>query len=45
MKLIICIDDKNGIAFNKRRQSRDKRIIDKILNLITMWHTALNLYL
>ena len=25
MKLILCIDDKNGMAFNHRRQTRDKK--------------------
>ncbi len=27
MKLIVCLDDKNGMMFNKRRQSRDKILI------------------
>ena len=25
MRLILCIDDKNGMAFNHRRQTRDKK--------------------
>lgn len=31
MKLIVCLDDKNGMLFNKRRQSRDKILIDNML--------------
>ena len=30
MKLIICLDDKMGMAFNKRRQSRDSAVIADI---------------
>lgn len=26
MKLILCLDDKNGMAFNRRRQTRDKEM-------------------
>ena len=33
MKLIVCLDDKNGMLFNKRRQSRDKILIDNMLEL------------
>ena len=33
MKLIVCIDDKNGMLFNKRRQSRDKILIENVLEL------------
>lgn len=33
MKLIVCLDDKNGMMFNKRRQSRDKILIADILEL------------
>ena len=31
MQLIVCLDDKNGMLFNKRRQSRDKILIDNML--------------
>ncbi len=31
MKLIVCIDDKNGMMFNNRRQSRDKILIANLL--------------
>ena len=33
MKLIVCLDDKNGMMFNKRRQSRDKILIENVLDL------------
>lgn len=33
MNIIICLDDKNGIQFNKRRQSRDSVICDRILSI------------
>lgn len=33
MKLIVCLDDKNGMLFNKRRQSRDKILIENMLDL------------
>lgn len=31
MKLIICIDERKGMMFNKRRQSRDSVIISDII--------------
>ena len=34
MILIACIDENNGMLFNNRRQSRDKKLIMHILNLI-----------
>lgn len=33
MRLIICVDDNDGLMFNKRRQSRDKAVISDILKL------------
>lgn len=33
MKLIVCLDDNNGMMFNKRRQSRDKILVADILEL------------
>lgn len=33
MKLIVCLDDNNGMMFNKRRQSRDKIQIENVLEL------------
>lgn len=34
MILITCVDEKNGMLFNNRRQSRDRILIDHICNLI-----------
>jgi len=31
MKLIICIDEKNGMLFNNRRQSKDRVLISHII--------------
>ncbi|MBO5270462.1 MAG: ribonuclease Z, partial [Clostridia bacterium] len=33
MTLIVCIDDKNGMLFNHRRQSRDRVLIEDLLAL------------
>ena len=33
MKLLVCLDDKNGLMFNKRRQSRDRVLIENVLEL------------
>ena len=40
MVVAVCIDDKNGMMFNKRRQSRDKAQQTDLLNLCagqTLW--------
>lgn len=34
MKLIICVDDNNGMAFNCRRQSSDRAVLTKIAEII-----------
>ena len=33
MKVIICIDDNKGILYNKRRQSRDAKVLEDIVSL------------
>ena len=33
MKLIVCLDDKNGMMFNNRRQSRDRVLFENMLEL------------
>lgn len=33
MKLIVCLDDNNGMMFNKRRQSRDRVLVENVLEL------------
>ena len=35
MKIIVCVDDLNGMMFNKRRQSRDSVLIQDVLNSTT----------
>lgn len=30
MKIIVCLDDNNGMLFNKRRQSRDVKVLEDI---------------
>lgn len=34
MKIIICLDNNNGLMFNNRRQSRDSKIIENIFEII-----------
>ena len=34
MKLIVCIDENNGMMFNNRRQSKDRVVIEKIEEII-----------
>ena len=34
MKIIACIDDHCGMSFNKRRQSRDRVVIDQICKFV-----------
>jgi hypothetical protein len=31
MKLIVCLDEQKGMMFNRRRQSRDRVLIDDVL--------------
>lgn len=31
--LIVCVDDSNGMMFNSRRQSRDKAVCERIINI------------
>ena len=31
MRVIVCLDDRNGMLFNRRRQSRDRRVVEDIL--------------
>lgn len=43
MKLIVCVDDNNGMMFNKRRQSRDKIVNERICQIAensTLWITG-----
>ena len=38
MNIIICLDDRNGMMFNKRRQSRDKKVIQNMRELCVESH-------
>ena len=43
MHIIICLDDKNGIRFNGRRQSKDSILCDRILEITkgsALWMNA-----
>ena len=33
MILIVAVDDRNGMTFNHRRQSQDKRLRERILSI------------
>ncbi len=33
MTLIVCLDQKNGISFNNRRQSRDSVVIERVCKI------------
>ena len=34
MKVILCLDDRGGMMFNHRRQSRDREVIGNILDMV-----------
>ena len=34
MNIIVCVDDDNGMMFNNRRQSRDRVVIEDIVNTV-----------
>jgi len=34
MKLIVCLDERKGMMFNHRRQSRDRVLIDDLLRMV-----------
>lgn len=34
MNIIVCLDDKNGMMFNKRRQSQDKILRNSIKDIV-----------
>ena len=34
MKVFVCIDEKNGMLFNKRRLSKDKAVVEKIASFL-----------
>lgn len=44
MKIIVCIDDKNGMEFNHRRQSRDAVLREEILGMVGRGKLWMNAY-
>lgn len=34
MTIVVCLDDKNGMMFNKRRQSKDRKLIRNLTELL-----------
>lgn len=44
MNAIICLDEKNGMMFNKRRQSRDSVLNEKVLELAAGKRLLMNGY-
>lgn len=44
MKIIICIDDKNGMMFNKRRQTKDSAVRKDISEMVTTSRIWMNAY-
>ena len=44
MRLIICVDDNGGMMFNKRRQSADCCVVDKICALAEGYGLRVNSY-
>lgn len=44
MIVILCLDDKNGMMFNNRRQSKDKVVVQDILKLVDGKKLFINSY-
>lgn len=44
MIMIVCVDDNFGMMFNKRRQSRDKKLCEHILKLTQNTNLLMNAY-
>lgn len=44
MKLIVCVDENNGMLFNNRRQSRDRIVIQSIIKLVQNKKLWINSY-
>ncbi len=34
MKLIVCLDERKGMMFNNRRQSRDRVLVDNMIKMV-----------
>ncbi len=44
MNIIVCLDDKNGMMFNKRRQSQDKILRNSIKDIVKDTNLFMNEY-
>lgn len=44
MKIIVCLDDKNGMLFNRRRQSRDSALRGHVLEMTGSERLWMNSY-
>ena len=44
MHLIVCLDDRNGMAFNRRRQSMDRQLQAHMLNFVSGKQLWMNPY-
>lgn len=44
MNIILCLDDKNGILFNKRRLSRDRVLCERVVALASGKRLLMNEY-
>ena len=44
MHIIVCLDNKDGMLFNKRRQSKDAVLMEKILELVGKNRLCMNEY-
>lgn len=44
MTLIVCLDDKNGMMFGSRRQSRDSALVQRIIDLTAGKNLVLSPY-
>ncbi len=44
MILIVCLDERGGMMFNNRRQSRDKAVIERIAEIVQSSKLWLNSY-
>ena len=44
MNVYVCLDEKNGMMFNKRRQSRDARLTEKVIEMAAGGRLLINSY-
>jgi len=44
MRVIVCVDENNGMLFNNRRQSKDCVLLEKILQMVGKQRLLMNEY-